>query len=279
MERIELKKILREMGVHEILTEMPAVVEPIYREFFDDTSSEVRECGRIVVYEDGSFSFDDRQITLSPGSGATISYEDVLIEVNTYGMEIEYSDGNYQDKFSSISRKDGRVDTFSGSNGTASGIGHMSLDNGSWSIKDSRGAEIVSDEYHNDKMDEEIDSYDLNLAEVLNEFDERATGIILAYPNTEGWFRKTRMSVVENVEKQNDPEEKEIRRIQRLERRVIKLEQENKALKESHAKTASLLERALKFVKEVKKSPAGQIFFGRKLKALDIDTKKLSAGN
>ena len=279
MERIELKKILREMGVHEILTEMPAVVEPIYREFFDDTSSEVRECGRIVVYEDGSFSFDDRQITLSPGSGATISYEDVLIEVNTYGMEIEYSDGNYQGKFSSISRKDGRVDTFSGSNGTASGIGHMSLDNGSWSIKDSRGAEIVSDEYHNDKMDEEIDSYDLNLAEVLNEFDERATGIILAYPNTEGWFRKTRMAVVENVEKQNDPEEKEIRRIQRLERRVIKLEQENKALKESHAKTASLLERALKFVKEVKKSPVGQIFFGRKLKALDIDTKKLSAGN
>ena len=150
MERIELKKILREMGVHEILTEMPAVVEPIYREFFDDTSSEVRECGRIVVYEDGSFSFDDRQITLSPGSGATISYEDVLIEVNTYGMEIEYSDRNYQGKFSSISRKDGRVDTFSGSNGTASGIGHMSLDNGSWSIKDSRGAEIVSDEYHND---------------------------------------------------------------------------------------------------------------------------------
>lgn len=279
MERIELKKILREMGVHEILTEMPAVVEPIYREFFDDTSSEVRECGRIVVYEDGSFSFDDRQITLSPGSGATISYEDVLIEVNTYGMEIEYSDGNYQGKFSSISRKDGRVDTFSGSNGTASGIGHMSLDNGSWSIKDSRGAEIVSDEYHNDKMDEEIDSYDLNLAEVLNEFDERATGIILAYPNTEGWFRKTRMAVVENVEKQNDPEEKEIRRIQRLERRVIKLEQENMALKESHAKTASLLERALKFVKEVKKSPAGQIFFGRKLKVLDADTKKLSAGN
>ena len=129
------------------------------------------------------------------------------------------------------------------------------------------------------KMDEEIDSYELNLAEVLNEFDERATGIILAYPNTEGWFRKTRMAVVENVEKQNDPEEKEIRRIQRLERRVIKLEQENIALKESHAKTASLLERALKFVKEVKKSPAGQIFFGRKLKALDIDTKKLSAGN
>ena len=65
-------------------------------------------------------------------------------------------------------------------------------------------------------------------------------------------------------------EEKEIRRIQRLERRVIKLEQENIALKESHAKTASLLERALKFVKEVKKSPAGQIFFGRKLKAIDI---------
>ena len=54
---------------------------------------------------------------------------------------------------------------------------------------------------------------------------------------------------------------------------------ENKKLQESHAKTASLLERALKFVKEVKKSPAGQIFFGRKLKALDIDTKKLSAGN
>ena len=155
----------------------------------------------------------------------------------------------------------------------------MSLDNGSWSIKDSRGAEIVSDEFLNDKMDEEIDSYDLNLAEVLNEFDERATGIILAYPNTEGWFRKTRMAVVENVEKQNDPEEKEIRRIQRLERRVIKLEQENMALKESHAKTASLLERALKFVKEVKKSPAGQIFFGRKLKVLDADTKKLSAGN
>ena len=107
MERIELKKILREMGVSETLTEMPAVVETIFREVFDQTSNEVRECGRFVVYEDGSFSFDERQITLSPGSGATISYEDVLIEVNTYGMEIEYSDGNYQSNFSSISRKDG----------------------------------------------------------------------------------------------------------------------------------------------------------------------------
>jgi hypothetical protein len=279
MDRVELKKILREMGVSETLTEMPAVVEPIFREVFDQTSNEVRECGRFVVYEDGSFSFDERQITLSPGSGATISYEDVLIEVNTYGMEIEYSDGNYQNNFSSISRKDGRVDTFSGSNGSASGVGHMSLDNGSWSIKDSRGADIVCDEYHNDKMDEEIDSYDLNLVEILNEFDERATGIILAYPNTEGWYRRTRMAVVENIEKQNDPEEKEIRRIQRLERRVIKLEIENKKLQETNTKTANLLERALKFVKEVKKSPAGQIFFGRKLKALDIDTKRLSSGN
>lgn len=279
MDRIELKKILKEIGVNETLTEMPAVVEPIYRELFDQTSSEVRESGRFVVYEDGSFSFDERQITLSPGSGATISYEDVLIEVNTYGMEIEYSDGNYQSNFSSISRKDGRVDTFSGSNGSTSGVGHMSLDNGSWSIKDARGTDIVCDEYHNDKMDEEIDSVDIDLVEVLNEFDERATGIILAYPNTEGWFRRTRMAVVENIEKQNDAEEKEIRRIQRLERRVIKLEIENKKLQESHAKTASLLERALKFVKEVKKSPAGQIFFGRKLKALDADTKRLSSGN
>ena len=155
----------------------------------------------------------------------------------------------------------------------------MSLDNGSWSIKDSRGVDIVCDEYHNDKMDEEIDSVDIDLVEILNEFDERATGIIMAYPNTEGWFRKTRMAVVENIEKQNDPEEKEIRRIQRLERRVIKLEIENKKLQESNAKTATLLERALKFVKEVKKSPAGQIFFGKKLKALDADTKRLSAGN
>lgn len=267
------------MGVNNMLVEMPAVVEPIYRELFDQTSSEVRDCDRFIVYEDGSFSFDDKQITLSPGSGATISYEDVLIEVNSYGMEIEYSDGNYQDKFSSISRKDGRVDTFSGSNGSATGIGHMSLDNGSWSIKDARGADIVCDEYHNDKMDEEIDSVELNLAEVLDEFDERATGIIIAYPNTEGWFRKTRMSVIENVEKQNDIEEKEIRRIQRLERRVIKLEAENKNLKELQDTTASLLERTLKFVKEVKKSPAGQIFFGKKLKNLEVDTKRLSAGN
>ena len=82
MDRVELKKILKEMGVSETLTEMPAVVEPIYRELFDQTSTEVRECGRFVVYGDGSFSFDERQITLSPGSGATISYEDVLIEVN-----------------------------------------------------------------------------------------------------------------------------------------------------------------------------------------------------
>ena len=32
MDRIELKKILKEIGVNETLTEMPAVVEPIYRE-------------------------------------------------------------------------------------------------------------------------------------------------------------------------------------------------------------------------------------------------------
>ena len=96
MDRVELKKILKEMGVSETLTEMPAVVEPIFRELFDQTSNEVRECGRFVVYEDGSFSFDERQITLSPGSGATISYEDVLIEVNTFEEAINSLRGIYE---------------------------------------------------------------------------------------------------------------------------------------------------------------------------------------
>ena len=278
MNREELKQILREKGVSELLVEMPAVVEPLYKELMDCTTQEVRTSGRIVVDDEGNFSFDKRQVKVSPGSGATISFDDVLIEANSYGIEIEYSDGNWQDYFSNISRKEGRVDTFSGNNGNATGHGHISLDNGAWSIRDTRGPHIVADEYHNEKLDEETDAYDLDEDQILRDFDERASKIISNYPSTEPWFIRTRESVREHIERQNDPDEKEARRIQRLERKVIRLEAENKRLRESGERTATLLEKALAFIGEVKKSPAGKVFFGKKLRSLEMDSKSLSKG-
>lgn len=279
MNRVELKRILREMGVSDLLVEMPAVVEPIYKELMDCTTQEVVECGRFTVDDEGNFSFDKRQIRVSPGSGATISFDDVLIEANAFGIEIEYSDGNWQDYFSNISRKEGRVDTFSGNNGNATGHGHISLDNGSWSIRDSRGPHLVADEYHNEKLDEEIDAVDLDEEQLLRDFDERASEIITYYPNTEPWFIRTREHIRENIEKQNDPDEKEERRIQRLERKVIRLEAENKKLRESGERTATLLEKALAFIAEIRRSPAGKVFFGKKLRSLDMDSKSLSKGD
>lgn len=277
MDRKELKQILIERGVSARLVEMPAVMEPIYRELFDKTSSEVRETRRIFVDEEGGFSFDTRQIKLSPGSGATISYDDVLIEANIYGIEIEYSDGSYQDTYSSISRNDGKIDTFIGNHNNESGHGHVSLDNGSWSIRGARGADIVAEEYHNEKADEEIDAVDLDKDEILQDFDERADEIIAFYPQTREWYARTRRSLVEHIEIQNNPKLKEERRVERLERKVVRLEKENKTLIESGEKIAEKLEKALDFIGVIKRHPAGQIFFSKKLKEFYKDSKSLAS--
>ena len=129
-----------------------------------------------------------------------------------------------------------------------------------------------------DKADEEIDAVDLDKDEILQDFDERADEIIASYPNTREWYAKTRRAIIEHIEIQNNPRLKEERRVERLERKVIRLEKENKTLIESGEKIAVKLEQALALLSVIKKHPAGQIFFSKKLKDFFRDAKNLAPG-
>lgn len=122
MERLELKKLLKELGVKEELTEMPAVVEPLYKEVINKTVEEVKSSGKIIVVEEGMCVIDNyylkeyyktigRKISFDKeNGGATIQYADQIITVNKYGIEVGYEDGDWVGVFSNVIRKDGFVE-------------------------------------------------------------------------------------------------------------------------------------------------------------------------
>ena len=64
MERVDIKRVLKEMGVAKALLEMPAVIEPIYKEMMERPESELRKEGKVIVDEDGNFTFGDKKVRL-----------------------------------------------------------------------------------------------------------------------------------------------------------------------------------------------------------------------
>lgn len=276
MERVELKELLKSMGIDEKLVEMPAIIEPIYKEVMDKTVNQVRKSGIIAVQEPDKFLFDKKSITLEKDGGASVDYDDVSIRINSYGIQTSYSDGNEYDFFSSIIRKvDGTIESTSGNNGNGSWGENVYLDNGSWSIKNACGESISTRSSIRYGVERPVE---LDKKSSLEEFDTNSKSIIQNYPATAEWYAKRREALEATIERETDPVLLEKRRVEALEAEVKRLTAVNRDLTNRNEKLSSMLNRSLEFMSEVRKSPVGQIFFHRKLKKYDENAKSLDSG-
>lgn len=276
MNRNEIKKVLKEMGVRKEFLEMPAVIEPIYVEMMEKTAHDLSGKGRINVDENGNFSFGDKKIKLNKDGCAEITFGDAKILTNSVGIEISYSDGNWQDFFSHISRDNGIVVNSSGNNGDRSYYESTHLDKGSWSIRNASGISIRTNSSHN--IDKEFTPFSSTVEDVLSDFDSISGSIIENYPNTAKWYAKTREALKAVSEREADPEKQNKAKIEFLEKEVSRLENDKKDLIKRNSSLTSMLGKTLEFMEIVRKSPFGKIFFGKTLKKYEEETKKLPEG-
>lgn len=275
MERADIKRVLKELGVAEALTEMPAVVEPIYKEMMERPESDLRKEGKVVVDEDGNFIFGKRKIRLREDKCAEISFGDAQITTNSVGIEMEYQDGGWQDLFSHNKRDGGKVVNMSGNNGNATYHETTNLDNGSWAIRNASGILLGSD---SSLSGDEKKTVEESLDAILSEFDSMSKPIIENYPKTAKWYKTKREEVKAVAQKEIDPEEQNRRRIAALESQVTNLEKRNGELTKSLSQATIRLGKAVTFIEQVKKSPVGKVFFGKRIKTFEEDAKTLPEG-
>ena len=143
MKKIEIKHMLRDMGLNPILTEMPCVIEPIYQRCKDKTLEEVKDTQKIGVHQDGNCcNIYGRCIILNKDGTATIlgenTYSGYKITTNNLGIETSYYDGSWIDHFTSISRRYGLITKTWGNNGNGTYYSNSKLDTGLWSIQETR---------------------------------------------------------------------------------------------------------------------------------------------
>lgn len=275
MERADIKRVLKELGVQEALTEMPAVVEPIYKEMMERPESELRKEGKVIVDEDGNFTFGDKKVRLRKDHCAEITFGDAQITTNAVGIEMEYQDGGWQDWFSHNKRDSGKIVNMSGNNGNASYHETTNLDNGSWAVRNASGIALGSVSSHSG---EEKRTVEESLDVILSEFDAMSRPIIENYPKTAKWYRTKRAEVKAVAEKEIDPEEQNKRKIAALEAQVTNLEKRNGELTKSLSQATIRLGKAVSFIEQVKKSPVGKVFFGKRIRTFEEDEKTLPEG-
>ena len=275
MERADIKRVLKELGVHEALTEMPAVVEPIYKEMMERPESDLRKEGKVVVDEHGNFSLGDKKIRLRRDKCAEITFGDAQITTNAVGIEIEYQDGGELDWFSHNKRDGGKVVNMSGNNGNATYHETTALDNGSWSVRNATGIILGSVSSHSKEEKRVVEE---SLDTILSEFDAMSKPIVENYPKTAKWYKEKREEVKEVAQKEIDPEEKNRRRIEALENQVASLEKRNGELTRSLSQATIRLGKAVSFIEQVKKSPVGKVFFGKRIKSFEDESKSLPEG-
>ena len=276
MERAELKELLKRKGVKPELLEMPAVVEPIFKDVVDKTVLQDERSNDIKANPDGVFSYQNRVVTPGEDGGAVISYGDATIDVNSYGIAIGYSDGSWMDYFSHTSRKpDGTVEHSSGNNGNATMSTRTSFDNGSWSILNAGGADFTNMPYIGAK---DVRTTSIDKEAILREFDENSQAVMKNYPGTISWYTERREALVQTLERETNPELVQARRMQELEEENARLTKRNRDLLESNSKLTAMLEKSLEFMSSVRNSPVGNIFFGKKIKEYEQGLNRLDKG-
>lgn len=274
MERADIKRVLKELGVADALTEMPAVIEPIYKEMLERPESELRKEGKVIVDEDGNFTFGDKKVRLREDNCAEITFGDAQIRTNSVGIEIEYQDGGDQDWFSHNKRDGGKVVNMSGNNGNATYSETTAIDNGSWSVRNASGITLASVSSHSKEEKRTIEE---SLDTILSDFDAMSRPIIENYPKTAKWYKAKREEVKAVAEKEIDPEEQNKRRIAALEAENESLKKRNGELTQSLAQANKLLGKALRVIEVIQKSPA-RLLFRKTLKTFEEDKKELPEG-
>ena len=279
---------------------MVSVVEPIYKNFLEISASDMENLFFINVSEDGSFTYNhyldinamgkstEKKILFNEDGTATITYSDVTIKVNQYGIEEEYSDGNWMDLFSTIKRKNGIITEECGNDESFIINKYSNFDNGSWNISHARGMRVPHSTTNDDfkeKLIRLMIEKNLSKETVLSEFDRNSATIISEYPNTANWYALTRKYLEEILPDRVSKEEYSRIKISSLEKQVSYLtksstilHQKNSALKEEQKKLTMMLERALLFIENVKNHPAGQLFFTKKIKEFELGKETLDAG-
>lgn len=273
MERADIKRVLKELGVANALTEMPAIVEPIYQEMAERDESELRKEGKVVVDGDGNFIYGDKKITLREDKCAEITFGDAQIITNAVGIEMEYQDGGNQDLFSHNKRDAGKVVNTSGNHV----IYHetTNLDNGSWAVRKASGTLIESD---SSLSGDEVIEVEESLDTILSNFDAMSKSVIENYPKTAKWYKSKRAEVKAIAQSKINPEEQNQKRIATLEAQVKTLEKRNGELTKTLSETRNRLGKAIDFIGVVRKSPFGKVFFGKKIKSFEEDSQSLPEG-
>lgn len=271
MERSELKELLKELGVREELTEMPAIVEPLYKEWMEKTASAVKSSGDILVLANGDFKVGKKSVEFEITGGARVSYDDVTIDINEYGIEKSYSDGDFIGLFSHVTRKDGIVECSSGNNGNGTMSTNKYYDNGSWSIQGANGPLI-------DQKDEDGNLTEVDEAKLLEDFDKMAKTMKKEYPKTKEWYDKKREELQKALAEFNSPEARFKAEMSALRKENSALKTKNEALTKNNEKLTDMLGKALDFMEEVKKSPVGKLFFRKGLKKYEESSRVLGPG-
>lgn len=257
MEKIEIKQMLREMGLNPTLTEMPCVIEPLYQKYKDKTPDEIQNTGEIQVGKNGdSCKIYGRSISLEKDGTATITgeteYDSYKIKTNKFGIETYYEDGHPLYFSSSISRKSGLIHTTFCNNGNGTGNWGFKFDTGSWYIQKTKGVEIRG----------EYDMpLDFDAEAVLEEFDNMASSTIQDYPQTEQWYVETREQLVEAIAREKAPIPRANLKIKALNKHTSDLEDSNKSLIKAIRIHAARLKRNLELLETVKNSSAGKVLF------------------
>ena len=275
MERADIKRVLKELGVQEALTEMPAVVEPIYKEMMERPESDLRKEGKVIVDEDANFIIGNKKIRLREDKCAEISFGDAQITTNSVGIEMEYQDGGDQDLFSHNKRDGGKVVNMSANNANATYHETTNLDNGSWAVRNASGILLESD---SSLTGDEKNAIEESLETILTDFDAMSKQIIENYPKTAKWYKTKRAEVKAVAEKEIDPEKQNRIKIANLEAQVTNLEKRNGELTKSLSETRNRLVRAIDFIGVVRKSPFGKVFFGKRIKTFEEEEKTLPEG-
>lgn len=261
MNRVELKCLLRKLGVNERLIQMPAIVEPLYKETVDYTEDKVRR-DKLIYFKNGILTIARRIIKLKEDGTVEIECLDSgdIIWVNEYGIEKEILCKEPKIRFRRVL---GRVEEIDVMNRIVRRYHSYYLDNGEPLIQDAKKIRV---------RDWKGIPYDFNKEEIFNVFDKNAKKISRYYPKTAKWYEKARIDLIRQIkiEKSNETHR---RAIEMLKDKIERLEGSIEEHRYNIKYTLKRLGASLTFIDSIKMHPLGEILYRKELKSYKEEMK------
>ena len=271
MERNQMKKILKALGMSEKLLEMPAVMERIYQVLKDKTEEEmVKEI--VNVSNDGKTVRIDKLGLFQELENGGAKYGSGVI-IDKYGMDLSYSEDNMFLPSINMKRTEDRKIKITTTNDSTIEINENTFNDDGDAILNYQNYTILK------KGATPTLGWEGN-KEFLTNF----------YPITKEWFAQRENDIEKDEGSKEDVSEIETRSEEQKQEEVIeqlnqeiqiqkelikslssksdKLIQENIQLKNKNSKLQTMLNRTLELCETVQKSKFGKFFFRKQLKAL-----------